>query len=323
MLSRERFHQTMQYDAPDRVPYFEEGLRDDVIQAWHRQGLSQDADISQMFPSDRREEIQPELGPLPELKRWPGTLEELAELEKRLDPNDPARLPSDWKEQLSTLNDADTVCMLRVHRGFFISMGVYEWDRLTDVMFALKQDPEYVKQAMSIWGRFNAAVAERILNEANCDAAIFSEPLGGNDGPLISPKMYEEFVLKSYEPVLEVLHKHRVETIILRTYANSRMMIPSILEYGFNGLWACEVNVETMDYRDLRREFGRDLRLIGGIDLDALRRGRESIREELEEKVPPLIADGGYVPLADGRVREDVPFSDYVYYRQLLKALIS
>jgi uroporphyrinogen decarboxylase len=190
-------------------------------------------------------------------------------------------------------------------------------------MFALKQDPEYVKQAMSIWGRFNAAVAERILNEANCDAAIFSEPLGGNDGPLISPKMYEEFVLKSYEPVLEVLHKHRVETIILRTYANSRMMIPSILEYGFNGLWACEVNVETMDYRDLRREFGRDLRLIGGIDLDALRRGRESIREELEEKVPPLIADGGYVPLADGRVREDVPFSDYVYYRQLLKALIS
>jgi uroporphyrinogen decarboxylase len=275
-----------------------------------------------MFPSDRREEIQPELDPLPELKRWPDKIADLAELEKRLDPNDPARLPPEWKEKHSMLNDADTVCMLRVHRGFFISMGVYEWDRLTDVMFALKQDPEYVKQAMSIWGRFNAAVAERILSDVTCDAAIFSEPLGGNDGPLISPKMYEEFVLKSYEPVLEVLRKHGVDTIILRTYANSRLMIPSFLKWGFNGLWACEVDIETMDYRDIRREFGRDLRLIGGIDLDALRRGRESIREELEEKVPPLIADGGYVPLADGRVRDDVPFSDYVYYRQLLKALI-
>jgi hypothetical protein len=322
MLSRERFRRTMQYDAPDRAPYFEEGLRDDVLQAWHRQGLSQDADISQMFPSDRREEIQPELDPLPELNRWPDTLEELAELEKRLDPTDPARLPSDWKEQLPTLNDADTVCMLRVHRGFFISLGVYEWDRLTDVMFALKKDPAYVKRAMAIWGRFNAAVAERILKDVPCDAAIFSEPLGGNDGPLISPQMYEEFVLKSYEPVLEVLRKHGIDTIILRTYANSRMMIPSILKCGFNGLWACEVNIETMDYRDLRREFGRDLRLIGGIDLDALRRGKEAIREELEEKVPPLIADGGYVPLADGRVREEVSFTDYVYYRQLLAALI-
>jgi uroporphyrinogen decarboxylase len=275
-----------------------------------------------MFPSDRREEIQPELDPLPELKRWPDKIADLAELEKRLDPDDPARLPPEWKEKHSMLNDADTACMLRVHRGFFISMGVYEWDRLTDVMFALKQDPEYVKQAMSIWGRFNAAVAERILSDVTCDAAIFSEPLGGNDGPLISPKMYEEFVLKSYEPVLEVLRKHGVDMIILRTYANSRLMIPSFLKWGFNGLWACEVNIETMDYRDLRREFGRDLRLIGGIDLDALRRGKEAIREELEEKVPPLIADGGYVPLADGRVRKDVPFSDYVYYRQLLKALI-
>jgi hypothetical protein len=74
-----------------------------------------------------------------------------------------------------------------------------------------------------------------------------------------------------------------------------------------------------MDYRDIRREFGRDLRLIGGIDLDALRRGKESIRREVEEKVPPLVVDGGYVPLADGRVRADVPYENYVYYRQLLE----
>jgi hypothetical protein len=321
MLSRERFRRTMHYGAPDRVPYFEEGLRDEVLEAWHRQGLSRDADLSQMFPADRREEIQPDLDPYPELKNWPDRVADLTELEKRLDPDDPVRLPPDWKEKREELDRSDTVCMLRVHRGFFISMGVYEWDRLTRVMIALKKDPDYVKRAMSIWGRFNAAVADRVLTDITCDAAVFSEPIGGNDGPLISPHMYEEFVLASYEPVLEVLRRHSVDTIILRTYANARLLIPSILERGFNGLWACEVNIETMDYRDLRREFGRDLRLIGGIDLDALRRGKESIREELEEKVPSLIADGGYVPLADGRVREDVPFSNYVYYRQLLYAI--
>jgi hypothetical protein len=56
--------------------------------------------------------------------------------------------------------------------------------------------------------------------------------------------------------------------------------------------------------------------------LDALRGGREAIRNELEGKVPPLLAEGGYVPLADGRVREDITFSDYSYYRQLLKEII-
>jgi hypothetical protein len=30
------------------------------------------------------------------------------------------------------------------------------------------------------------------------------------------------------------------------------------------------------------------------------------------------VADGGYVPLADGRIRVDVPFENYAYYRQLL-----
>jgi hypothetical protein len=78
------------------------------------------------------------------------------------------------------------------------------------------------------------------------------------------------------------------------------------------------VDASAMDYRDIRREFGRDLRLIGGIDLDALRRGREAIRGEILEKVPPLLESGGYVPLADGRVREDVRYEDYLYYRELL-----
>jgi len=96
------------------------------------------------------------------------------------------------------------------------------------------------------------------------------------------------------------------------------VLIPSILKWGFNCLWACEVNVEAMDYRDLRREFGRDLRLIGGIDVDAVRQGKQAIRQEIEEKVPPLLADGGYVPLADGRIRQDMPFENYIYYRQLL-----
>ena len=209
--------------------------------------------------------------------------------------------------------------MLRVHRGFFLSMGVYSWDRFSEVIRLLIKDPEFVHEALAIQGEFAARMAERVLREVDIDAAVFSEPIGGNDRPLLSPQMYEEFVLASYRPLLDVLSRNKVETIILRTFANTRILIPSILKWGFNCLWACEVNIEAMDYRDLRREFGPKLRLIGGIDLDALRRNKEAIRREVEEKVPPLLAGGGYVPLADGRVRADVPFENYVYYRKLLE----
>jgi hypothetical protein len=110
-----------------------------------------------------------------------------------------------------------------------------------------------------------------------------------------------------------------VETIIFRTYANARIFIPSILKWGFNCLWACEVNTAAMDFASLRREFGRDLRLIGGIDTDVLWQGKPAIQREVEEKVPPLLAEGGFIPLADGRIRAHIPFENYVYYRQLLE----
>jgi hypothetical protein len=318
MNSRERFRETMRYGKPDRVPYFEEGLREEVLEAWRRQGMSPDATPTDLLPSDRREELLLEVDPRPTPRKWPTSRAELAVLQRRLDPNDPSRLPVGWPQQVRTWSERDHVLMVRIHRGFFQTMGVQDWSRFREIIYLLADDPAFVQEMMAIQGDFAARLAEKILGQLEVDAVIFSEPIGGNDRSLLSPQMYEDFVLSSYEPVLDVLRRHRVETIILRTYANARLLIPSILKWGFNCLWACEVNLEAMDYRDLRREFGPDLRLIGGIDLDALRRGKAAIRREIEEKVPPLLATGGYVPLADGRVRPDVPYENYVYYRRLL-----
>jgi len=319
MNSRQRFIETMIYGAPDRAPYFEEGIRKDVLRTWLRQGLPKDADLLSMFPSDRREEIILDLEPRPQLRKWPSSRAELAEMHRRLDPNDRGRLPRGWSRCVRAWQNREHVLMLRIHRGFFLTMGVYDWHRFIELMELVIVDPDFVRQAMMIQGEFAAALAEKVLRDVEVDAVLFSEPIGGNDNPLISPQMYEDLVLRCYEPIIEVIKRHGVETIVLKTYANFRILLPSILRWGFNCLWACEVNIEAMDYRDLRQEFGRELRMIGGIDLDALRRDKEAIRREVEEKVPPLVADGGYVPLADGRIRADVSFDNYAYYRQLLQ----
>lgn len=319
MNSRERFLEVMRYGKPDHIPYFEEGIRKEVLKAWHKQGLPRGAELSRMFPTDRHEEMEVDVDPHPAIERWPATRSELEILQRSLDPHDNRRLPTDLPVHVRAGKTREYALMLRVHRGFFLSMGVYGWQRFSAVVQLVMDDPELVRESMAIRGEFAARLAERVLQSVVVDAVIFSEPIGGNDRPLISPRMYEEFVLKSYEPLLAVVRQYGVETVILRTYANARVLLPSILKWGFNCLWACEVNVEAMDYRDLRREFGRSLRLIGGIDLDALRRGKEAIRREIEDKLPPLLADGGYVPLADGRIREDVSFEDYTYYRKLLE----
>ena len=321
MNSRERFIKVMRHKPVDRVPYFEEGIRDEVIEAWKKQGLPANTRISSLFETDRREELFPDMEPRPDLKQWPTTKKELKDFKDYLDPYDPERLPENWNNLIREYKNRDHVVMLRVHRGFFLSLGVNDWSRFLDVMFKLTQDPGFVEEALAIQAQFCASLTNKILSEIEVDAAIFSEPIGGNDRPLMSPDMYEKFVLNSYIPIMNVLKHHDVKIVVFRTFGNSRILIPKILKYGFNCLWACEVNIKAMDYRNLRREFGKDLKLIGGIDLDALRKDKESIRKEIETKVPDLLSQGGYIPLADGRVREDVPFENYVYYRQLLRKI--
>lgn len=319
MSGRERFRKTMRYDIPDRVPYFEEGIRKSVLKVWQRQGLPKDTDLFQMFPYDKRESIEPDLEPRPKLISKFRNMSDLKKFRRSLDPYDKKRLPKKWAKRVRAWKERDWVLMLKVHRGFFLTMGVYNWPSFTEVMYMLIEKPAIVQKRMAIQGEFSARLIGYILQEVEIDAAVFTEPIGGNDRPLISPKMYEEFVLKSYAPVLDVLKQNGVATIIFQTFANVSVLIPTILKWGFNCLWAHEVDIDAMNYRNLRQEFGPELRLIGGIDLDALRQGKASIKREIEEKVPALISDGGYVPLADGRIREDVPFENYVYYRRLLE----
>jgi hypothetical protein len=322
MTSRERFLEVMRLGQPDRVPYFEEGIRDEVIHVWKQQGFSGRRELARRFPSDGRERIEMDLYPLPDLKQWPTTEEDLDFFRQHLDPHDHKRFPGQWKKHVKDWKNRESVLTLCVHQGFFLSMGVETWQRFYDVMTQLVHNPRLVKRMMMTQGVFAAKLAEKILKEITVDAVIFSEPIGGNEGPLISPEMYEDMVLSSYQPVLDVLHRHHVETIIFQTFANARILIPRILNWGFNCLWACEVNIEAMDYRSIRKEFGQDLRLIGGIDLDALRGSKADIKKEIQSKVPPLLDQGGYIPLADGRVREDVSFENYCYYRELLQSVI-
>jgi hypothetical protein len=319
MNSRQRFLKTMQFGKADHVPYFEEGIRAEVLQAWRKQGLAADADLSTMFVTDEREEIDLDVYPHPWPKRWPTTRADLKAFSRRLDPDDRTRFPENWEKSIPAWKGHQHVLMMRLHQGFFLSMGVYGWQRFHELMKLIHDDPAFVRAMMQNQAGFVAAIADRALQDVEVDAAVFSEPIGDNHGPLISPRMFEDFVLSTYRPVLDVLRRHQVRIIILRTYANCRLLLPVLLEHGFDCLWACEVNTAAMDYRSLRKEFGQDLRLIGGIDLDVLREGKEAIRREVEEKVPPLLAQGGYVPLADGRVREDIPLENYIYYRQLLE----
>mgnify|MGYP002062993945 FL=1 len=114
------------------------------------------------------------------------------------------------------------------------------------------------------------------------------------------------------------------DNLLVSTYGNARLLFPILMDAGISMLWVSEApEVPELDYRRIRGELGPGVGLIGGIPLSILRsRAPEVIRSRLEEIVPPLLESGRYVPLAAGRVREEIPWAVYKCYREVLAELI-
>ena len=71
----------------------------------------------------------------------------------------------------------------------------------------------------------------------------------------------------------------------------------------------------------LRRRYGKDLLLVGGIDKRALAKDRRDIEREVLAKAPFLLEHGGWIPSIDHAVPPDVPLENYRYYLSLLRKL--
>ena len=319
MTSRERFKEILNFGRADRVPFLEEGIRDEVFNKWNIscQNLRKQLNI------DTHKFLMPLIDPVPEPRQWPESIPELELFRKNLNPDHPSRFGYDWRNDVKDCEKNDIIRILRVHRGFFLSMGVGDWKRFEYVINLLLEDTKFVQRYMQMYGEFVAQVIQHALHKVDVDAIYFSEPIGGKYAPLISPQMYNEVILKSYKPSLKILKDNKIDNIIFLSYSNIRNLIPMLLNAGFNCLWACETDSPEMDYRSIRKEFGHDLSLIGGIDLDILTRQENEIQHELNERVLPLLADGGYLPLANGRVRENISLEKYLNYRRILSNIIS
>jgi uroporphyrinogen decarboxylase len=121
-------------------------------------------------------------------------------------------------------------------------------------------------------------------------------------------------MVPNYRRVNDELRKRGTDVIGVDSDGNLDLLIPLWLEAGINCVFPIEVAAGN-DVAAMRREYGRDLLMIGGIDKRALARGKEAIDEELARRLP-VVAGGGYLPAVDHSVPHDISFENYTYYAE-------
>lgn len=201
-------------------------------------------------------------------------------------------------------------------------LGVGDWESLSYACAALMEKPETVEALVRKTTEFYCICLERVLTRVSVDYASFYEPIAANTGPVISPAMFKRFAIPGYRKVNDLLEKHQVPLRFLCTTGGDlSSLLPSLIDAGINGFWISNIQSAGMEYRQLRREFGPEIALIGGIDATALAEDERAVRTAVQETVPPLLAKGRYLPCLDDRPRPNMPFTLYRLYRQLLEEI--
>ena len=247
---------------------------------------------------------------------------DFATIRRQYDAAAPQRFPADWNE-LKAWAPARQ-CPLwgpGMAGGGFYSV-LRGWMGTENACTVFYDDPAWAHEMLDFIADFQVSLLERALPQVVPDYFMWWEDFAFKNGPLVSPAIFREFLQPRYRRVNDVLRRFGVDVVFVDSDGNPSVLFGLMLEAGINGTYPMEA-AAGMDPLAIRREFGRELLLWGGIDKRALAAGRTAIEKELYRKLPPLLEQGGYMPQLDHMAPPDISYDNWMYYLDLKRELLS
>lgn len=352
MTDRERFNRQMHYQPFDRCFNMEFGYWDENFIEWplfYENGITCNEEADQFFNFDRIFTIGGNVWMNPPFERQVVEIRERTAIlvnedgllaEVPLDGHDTIPhyirssivTPDDWKKvkaERFRLDDperkVDINTLKQQHpdnRDY--PLGIWTGsmigkirDMLTfeGLAYAIYDYPEMVEDMVETACQLVEQALDQLLPHFQFDFAAGWEDIAYKSGPIVSPKWFRRVITPRYRRIADKLHAHGVDLWYIDCDGDVRPILPYMMEGGVNCLFPYEVNSCTHP-AELLKEYGKDLRIMGGFDKIELGKGREAIKKYMDTLVP-LVERGGYIPFCDHRCPPNVPPEDYLYYLDL------
>lgn len=231
----------------------------------------------------------------------------------RLDPTTPGRLPGDEDPIWAHLRD-DTRPDMAVVWGGSLYGWLRDWMGVENLSMVVYDEPEWFGEMVETLADLTVSVFERMFAKGvKIDACSMWEDMCYSGGPLLSPTHFKEYLVPQYRRITDVLHRNGVKLTWIDCDGKIDALIPLWLEGGVNIMFPIEVGTWSGDPVAMRREYGKDLLLMGGVGKITLKGDPQGIRDEVA-RLAPLVEEGGYIPMPDHRVPPDVPYAKYLVY---------
>jgi len=164
-----------------------------------------------------------------------------------------------------------------------------------------------------------------VADAAAADAAIFAaagpelvgtgDDVGTQKGLFISPEHWRKYFNPRVKRIVDAAKRaNPAVRIVFHSCGNVWDIIPDLIEAGVDVL--NPIQPEAMDAAAVKREFGRDLVLWGGVSCQRTLAfgGPEDVREEVRQAIDVLGADGGYILSPAHMINAPTPWENIVAF---------
>ena len=156
------------------------------------------------------------------------------------------------------------------------------------------------------------------------DIILFGDDLGGQTGPLISPRMYRE-VFKPFHRRLWRRAKQLADVkVLLHCCGGVRELMEDLIDAGLDAINPVQINAAGMDPAELKADFGKKITFWGGgcDTRDILPHGSpDHVKAHVEKAVGLLRPGGGFVFQQVHNILADVPAENIVAMFDAVKNL--
>jgi len=348
MNSRERINLALNHKEADRIP-ISDGPWTTTIARWHEEGLPEGVDPAEYFGYELR-------GAGADLTFcFPHEVIEETD-EYVIDRNSDGAVRRNWKHATSTpecidfairdraawdqhkhrlevtrdrvnwdslegfnqSREAGYWCSFNAAMGYDKSQGIVGSENL---LMSMITDPDWVHEMFMTSAEMICQGARIMMDGGfDFDGAFFYDDMGYRNAALFSPDMYRRLLKPAHALACSFFHERSLK-VILHTCGCVNEIVPDIIEAGVDCLEPLEVKAG-MDVVALKREYGKDLAFMGGIDVRAMADPDPNvIEEEMRTKIPVAKENGGYIYHSDHSVPDNVSFQQYEHVMALVEEL--
>lgn len=191
---------------------------------------------------------------------------------------------------------------------------IRNWLGLVGSAYLQADDPLLFDEMIETVGELSYQCVKTVLEMGvRLDSGHFWEDICFNKGPLINPRVFRKKVGPHYAKINALLNNAGINLISVDCDGKIDALIPIWLENGVNVMFPIEVGTWRASIEPWRKEYGRELRGVGGMDKKVFARDYAAVDAEIE-RLKPLVDLGGYIPCPDHRLAPDAKWENVQYY---------